>query len=715
MSKTTFNSKHAADLSQDDFAEGELNQYGFSEGELPPIPGLAEHARAHGFDLSEFDLSGVDKDPVGRPAIIETNSLDTIARRNRYKRDSFGAEDRSKPTGPFYVPKAGLKLDDMIPEMPAEERKRRSTLEYQRSKPIASNHEATKAITAAIGLVPTLTEHAHEDCGGTGLVSKDGNLSPCKKCEGRGHIVFDTTMGTGRQGGTGEDSGLIIPGGHADLAYSIGAQNYSIQAHNFFCTGERCYDGCPIEPYVRHIREGQRSKGHTVKDWDIKFQTGRNSAENGYSEGLRRSLAYTSLEDLWEPTAPGLRARSATNNLEGAATNNIRVGDIVGFHGGFDPGATMLVHSINADGSINGFRHSLDFDSAQAEREERNSRSRGMDVNGRPGLTQELMHDDPSDSFSATKLSGDHAWKNDERASLIDLYGRRLITASDPSTRRTSTHTTIVDRKPTDLKWVESVHPHTVSRLNPIIEPHLQYRGHIYQTLPFGDIRDHEGNRLLQRTGEPYADSTYASNIRAVRVVRGRNAWSQSSLDASFANMVNADHKRKLHGLLTAINRDNGIGSGSYNSDSTNFDHPLNVVPRSAAASSTAWVRSDSGTLIVPSDIRRSNTERTKSELSDKAKDLGILGNLGDVKVDAPASPSNVASMLLSPEHEKHLRSAIDARITTGTPMTDEQFQTAKTVFATTKSFDEAHKAVEPSAYGQYDIGEDARNIEDRA
>ena len=178
--------------------------------------------------------------------------------------------------------------------------------------------------------------------------------------------------------------------------------------------------------------------------------------------------------------------------------------------------------------------------------------------------------------------------------------------------------------------------------------------------------------------------------------------------------MTNGDHKRKLYGLLTGINRDNGIGSSSYNSDTTNFDHPLNVVPRSTAAGSTAWIRSDSGTLIIPSDIKRSNTERTKSELADKAKDLGILGNLGDVKVDAPAAPSNVASMLLSPEHEKHLRSAIDARITTGKPMTDEQFENAKSAFARTKSFDEAHKAVEPSAYGEYDLSEEAKNVEDR-
>lgn len=726
MSNKTFNSKYAA---------GSYGDFGEEEFEVPGMPGTAQGIKGHGFDLSEFDLTHVDKDPTGRPIVVHTNNWETIAQRNRYKTDEFGDIDYSRPVGILHMPKpvtvkheecdgkgcsecgdTGTVTEPMMPEIDPRQRKFRKdfSLEIQRSRPIAGDHKATKAFAAMMGMVPSLTQSAHDVCGGTGLDPKrrlfEDRLRPCAGCEGRGNTLFDTTASFSTQGGTGDGRQLVIPGGHAELQHSLGIHNLALQYHNFFCNGEKCFDGCRIEPLVRHIREGKRAKNHTTKDWEIKHQTGRASQDNGWNENLRSLLAYTVLEDQWEPTAPGLRAISAKNNLEGSATTAIRPGDIVGFHGGYDPGATILVHSVNADGSINGFRHMIDYESAMGEIEERNSRARAMDASGRPGLTQDLTHTGPEDSFSFVQHTGTDAWKNDERASLIDIYGNRLTTASNASTRRSATHKTIVDRKPTDVRWVENIHPDTVSKLNPVIEPHLQYRGEVYQTMPFGRVTDNQGNRLVKRTGEPYAQSTYDSNVRVKRIVRGSNPWSLSSLHETFSNMTNGDEKSKMYQLLSGINRANGVGSTSGNSDRTDFDHPLNVVPPETSNASTPWVRSESGTLFIPGTQKKENKERTVAELADRAKSLGATS---DVKVEGPLRASDIAASMLQGKNEKFLRDSIDRKMTSG-PMTDEQFELAKKVFGRTNSFDEAHKAVEESASGLYETDEENRNIEDR-
>jgi hypothetical protein len=479
----------------------------------------------------------------------------------------------------------------------------------------------------------------------------------------------------------------------AGLKHSAGARNAALRAHNFYCTGPACYPGCPVEPDVRGIREHLIQSGHSVKDHHIKYQHGRYGEASGYGETLRRILAPIVVEDHWEPTAPGIRAHSTHTNLEGALTHNIRHGDLVSVHGiGIDPGATMLVHSINSDGSLNGFLHSISFASADAEIQDRRDRSRGVDVNGKPGLSLELMYDDPKDSFSAIKTSPE---EEDLRNSLIDKWSERISTATGANRRASATHITTVDRKPTEMRWVKGISADRTSKLNPLIEPLLQDRGHIYQTAPYGEILDHEGNRMLQRTGKPYADSTYAKSERVVKLYRGSNPWSLSNLHESFHNMKDSESKGKLYDLLVSMNRRNGVPSSRTNADTPRYDHPLNLVPQTQNVEQ-AFVRSNN-TLILPPSMKQVNTERTRSEIDSTLKNLGVT----PVKEIKQPSYTSVANSLLTPENEKYLRQVLTSRM--GRELKPGEFETFKDVFASTKDFEKAHQAVDPSAPGHGD------------
>jgi len=687
MLKKTFNSKTAADDSGQIYPPGDFSSFTNSEEpdseepdpfflQAPSSKILEGYAEIYGVHPDDVDLSGI------KPTdIIHTNNIDTILRRNRHEEseEEFGKPDFTRPIAPLYLPTSGTDLSSLMPALSDEEHDRRHTMEYARSQPIVnSNHAATKALTLAMNIAPTLTDHAHDECKGSGLVDKNGNPMPCAGCEGRGHTIFDTTGHTGMAG----------------LKHSAGAWNAALHAHNFYCTGPSCFAGCAVEPHVRHIREDLTERGHTVKDHHIKYQHGRYGEASGYGEALRRILAPIVVEDRWEPTAPGIRAHSTHTNLEGALTHNIRPGDLVSVHGvGIDPGATMLVHSVNSDGSLNGHYHAISFASADAEIQDRRDRSRGVDVNGKPGLSLELMHSDPKNSFSSIATSPED---QDLSNSLVDTFGKRLSTAAGANRRASAVHITTVDRKPTEMRWVENIGGDRVSKLNPIIEPHLQFRGHIYQTAPYGDILDHRGNRMLQRTGKPYADSTYAKSERVVKFYRGANPWSLSNLHEAFHNMKDADSKNKLMETLSSMNRRNGVPSSSINSDAPQYDHPLNLVPQTQNIG-TVLVRSNS-TFILPSNVKQLNAERASSELNSTLKNLGIKT---DREAKEPADASSVSEKLLSPEHEDYLRQVLTSRMDRA--LKPGEFETFKDVFARTKDLEKAHQAIDPSAIGHGD------------
>ena len=674
MLRKTFNSKTATD-STDSEEPGLFPDPFFLQS--PSKNNLEGYAEIYGVHPEEVDLSNI------KPSdIIHTNNLDTILRRNQHQEseEEFGKPDYTRPIAPLYLPTKGVDISSLMPALSDEEYDSRHTIEHARSQPIVNaNHATTKALTLAMNIAPTLTDHAHDECTGTGLLlDKNGRPMPCHGCEGRGHNIFDTS-------------------GHTDMAglqHSYGAWNAALQAHNFYCTGPSCIPDCQIEPHVRAFREALMQAGHSVKDHHIKYQNGRYGEASGYGEELRRVTSPVVVEDHWEPTAPGIRAHSKHTNLEGSLTHNIRPGDLVSIHGiGTDPGATILVHSVNSDGTINGFQHSISYASADGEIQDRRSRSRGVDVNGKPGLSLELMHDDVRDSFSAIATSPE---EEDLRNSLVDKFGKRLSTATGANGRASATHITTVDRKPTELRWVPSVSPDRLSKLNPMIEPHLQFRGQIYQTAPYGDVRDHNGNRMLQRTGRPYADSTYAKSVRAIKVYRGKNPWSLSNLHESFRNMKDAAAKDKMKDLLTSMNRRNGVPSTRQNADVPQYDHPLNLLPQEQILEK-AWISSNNG-LILPENVKQVNAERTRSELEGQLKRLGVTP---DREIKQPADASSVSEKLLSPEHENYLKQVITSRM--GRALKPGEFDTFKDVFASTRDLEKAHQAIDPNAPGHGD------------
>jgi hypothetical protein len=655
MPRKTFNSKYASDE-----IPGAGGDYGI--GDPYSIDDLSDEINVPGLPTIKTDGSDIDfSDFKGQ--IVETNDEELIKKRNRYVKDPVtGEPDLTRPTGNVFY---RLKSD-----LPAIKKRPAENIEGMRAESAPSTSMLLKQITAAIGMVPALTENSHEECGGTGLVYPDGSAIPCSNCQARGHNIIDPTL----------------LGGHAELQEAIGNHNVDLQNHRYYCDAKTCFNGCPIEKYVRPIREARSKANNTIHSWDVKPQlTGTSKSE--FSDYLKRKLPHIILEDLWLPTHPGLTALSARNNLEGAATTNVRPGDIVNVHGyDYDPGAMMLVTGVNSrDGSLRGFQSTIGYEQSMAEREMRRSRSKASN-----GLTYDLINERGSDGLSS-KI-GDSTDMS-ERDSIADLNGRRLMLAGK--------HITVAHRLPTDLKLVSGIDSSRVSKTNEMIASLLQQRGSVLGRYLFGDVTDNRGQRLRTRTLRPFADSTYASPITALKMHRGANPFSAQMLYESLGAMQDHSARNELYSFLEEANRVNMVSSG-INRERFDPSNPLNLLPPNMQRE-RIFVRTE-GTPNVP-DIEQ--VARIPDDIRTQAQKFNIEKTIEsgrDVTVEPPEKDDIVKK--LTGNGGKGLRMMLESRIgrelNLELPNDSELFDKAMIEFTNKRDIRAAHAVFDPSI-GSFD------------
>lgn len=650
MTTRTFNSRYASEEPTDDI---DISAYGF-DTDAKPVPGLPTLEKPDGDIIF----------PKGIERILTNNLADL--KRNRFEIDPItGEPDPKKPTGKVYYEifpeiKDDKPVDDPQPlnrfeNQPLLKSAPRYNPAEREAQPVHDQRNASiKALDLAMRLVPTQTDHAHDACNATGLVFSDGRPIPCSECEGRGNVLFDTT----------------ITGHHADLQSAIGQRNIDLQNHILFCDGPYCFDGCPIAEEVEPVRRALSDAGHTIHGYHVKPNVG--ASKNPYHEPLRRQLSYLILDDHYTSIATGLRALSARNNTRGAASTRVMPGDIVSLsHRKWDPGATMLVHSINHDGSLNGFTSEISYEDRMAEQASRAELARKSRRGGEAVVDYDLVHDDAREGFSSARPTGDQAFIAHERDSLADIFGRRLSL--------TGKHQTVAKRKSTDLRFVSNIHPDLASKIDPIIAPQLQYAGHVFRTdRKFGEILGPDGRPLRTRTGREYAQTTKAASYPATVMTRNAEPFSLNNIHESLRSMTGGGRER-LMGLLMSANQVNGVSSSGVNYDLPDFGHPLNLLPQDLYNPKIVVQRE-----TVPEETLRAEAQKHARE---KMESLGAV-----VTVDEPKRAHDIVKDLTDGD-AAGFRKMITPRV--GRELTEEEFGNALKEFQGSGDIRKAHAAID--------------------
>ena len=466
--------------------------------------------------MSYWDEEETIQDPPLE--IIRTNNPESL-KRNRFALRPDGTPDESQPFGEFYILMSKEEASQKGVRILGSEEPERDNLTRPSPSAQALKHSAAKEISAKISLLPSESQNAHGLCGGMGLV--DGQI--CLDCEGRGHIILDST----------------IDGGYADLNSAACAHNQAVLNHNLFCTPDLCHSRCWFKQQLDELRRRLNISFQRPHPFRMKLGAFHYS---GNLEELNQ-LTFMVVEDKWTPTAPGLRAFSTRNNVEGSRTTKIRPGDLVHLHLDFtNPYITMLVANVSESGALSGFAHIPTP-----------GRSHPMNQ-GDEWFGDRIAYALIEDSFNPVSYS-----QKEELKKIQILYG-------ELRSMFTGTEETILEFDHPKLTWVSNISSDVASKLDPIIEPHLQFRGYWIDQIPFGDLRDRSNEKWVDSFGNPFSKKFYATKVAVRRVVRGANPWSLENL-ARACNLPGGSSLRELLESMERINarifgkesvRDNG-------------------------------------------------------------------------------------------------------------------------------------------------------------
>ena len=689
MSRKVFNAKYAADAPgppsdwDDDDIDWDDDEHPIGDDDEDAefnIPGLGKIKSE-----AEQEAEG-NREDYPKDKILLTNNPEFVKRHNQgpkivtedyVPRLEPGGPDRRTVTRKRWpsppplnpAPRAFLMTPEeanergveIMPELTDAERAEHSSLDSIRSREtLPTENERIKAIPAAMNIISGQTaQHGCLKCDGYGTLLEGPKVSICPSCDGNGHSIADGASQL------------------QNLQYSAGKHNEHRHAHKHFCDGE-CFDGCEMNDIVEPFRQAwadvyprlpvPRSVTHYV-DGESK-QAFKKIGRPELADQLRRVTSPISLEDDWSPTAPGLIKRMNLNNLEGPATTTIRPGDICGYTGGHDPRATILIHSTNSDGTHNGFLNEIPRQGMQMEIGER--RSRAM----KGGLTQQMITEAGMDAFNSA-ITKNPDW-NSHRDIMAGLAGElRSLTRNPYSLLKTN---------PTHTRWVENVPAGRLYRHNTVTLPASQYMGSVYQTMPWSSVRDSAGQRFVKKNGQPYADTTYAGNVRSTRVMRGPNPWSLPFLWETANSMGKSDHREKLLDHLVKTNQSLGVGSSAINSNLPDMDHPLNVVPPNVLDNATVWTKR--GELVIPDHVK----EAYKKSSSDYYSGLSADAGGKPIKLEEPGRLAQ--DQLSKPGYREFLRKSLESHV--GRALSDEEYGDAENAFATFGSMHDAKRAIDP-------------------